>query len=69
MEIMKLKDYQRIFKKITKRHILTKEIIEDAIEHFHIKIKWNYGFPISSMVLEIPKYRYLSKKKINQKYQ
>jgi len=39
MEIMKLKDYQRIFKKITKRHILTKEIIEDAIEHFHIKIK------------------------------
>jgi len=34
MEIVKSKDYQRTFKRITKRHILTKEIIEDTIELF-----------------------------------
>jgi len=34
MEIEKSKDFQRTFKRITKRHILPKEIIEDAIELF-----------------------------------
>ena len=34
MNIEKSKDYQRTFKRITKRHILTKETIESAIELF-----------------------------------
>jgi mRNA-degrading endonuclease YafQ of YafQ-DinJ toxin-antitoxin module len=34
MNIEKSKDYERSFKRIIKRHILTKEIIESAIELF-----------------------------------
>ena len=34
MNIEKSKDYERTFKRITKRHILTKETIESAIELF-----------------------------------
>ena len=36
MDIEKSKDYERTFKRITKRHILTSESIESAIELFKI---------------------------------